>query len=144
METDWRHNGSIMDEELTRARNGTRHGWNMKVLHLKSCAFPALEGADGHSLVSPSTPRCRMGGTAGLHHLVASALGLCHGGPMAANDHRSRNAWEGSAPSLHVWPMEVVRYERCKGCFAKRERKVWDQMSAGFFVCLFVCLAFRA
>lgn len=98
METDRRHNGFIMDEEPRRARNGTRHGWNMKALPLKSCAFPAREGADGRDLVSPSTPRCRVGGVAALRRLGPSALGVRHGSPVPANDHRSGNVREeGSA-----------------------------------------------
>lgn len=128
-----------MDEELTRARKGTRHGWNMKVLHLKSCAFPALEGADGHGLVSPSTPRCCMGGTAGLDHLVASALGLCHGGPWllmitGPGTHEKKVLHHCTCDRWRWYVMNAV-----KGVFLKEKEKFEIKCERVFLcVCLFV------
>ena len=93
MEVVERHNGSVMDEGLTRPQMGHATS-GTRMLRLESCAFSTLEGADGHKLVLPGTPRRCVGTSAGLLRLVAFAFSIPYGGPVAANDHRFRIARE--------------------------------------------------
>lgn len=100
MEVDERHNGSIMDEGLTRPQMGHATA-GTRMLRLVSRAFSTLEGADGHKVVLPGTPRKCVGTSAGLLHPVAFAFSIPYGGPVAANDHRFRIAREEDA-SVHA------------------------------------------
>lgn len=60
-------------------------------------AFSALEGADGHNLISPHAPGRGVGKIAGLPGLDTSALRVSYGGPVPTNGHRCRIACDEEA-----------------------------------------------
>lgn len=102
METDYRHNGSIMDEELVRPRMGHVTAWDVKWLSSKSNSFCALQEPVGLMWFLPTHPSWSCVGRTPLLGLLTFALSLSSGGlvPTMATVNPERVAWEEEVPGV--------------------------------------------